>query len=263
MIDQVCKVLSIKRLATGIWRLTFSADQLVASYKGAGQFIEILGDNSWEHSLRRPMSIASVSGNTMSVIFKVMGKMTQRFTALKVNEKIKVLGPLGNVFSKPDEHETAILIGGGVGLAPIMNFRDELHAANTQIVTIIGAKNKSEHFLEHDPCNGMYLTTDDGSIGDHGTIMPTLERIVKTTQSPKLYACGPEPMLKAVQQFSLTQNIPAELSVESYMGCGVGLCQGCALKRRGIEQVEDSYHQKFTLVCKDGPVYDAKEINFD
>ncbi|NQV37545.1 MAG: dihydroorotate dehydrogenase electron transfer subunit [Candidatus Marinimicrobia bacterium] len=263
MIDQVCKVLSINPLAKDIWEMTFSADQLVKIYKGAGQFIEILGDKTWDHPLRRPMSISGITDSTMSIIFKVMGQMTSRFSSLKVNDEINVLGPLGNTFSHPSENETAILIGGGVGLAPIMNFLNELKSINNHVLTIIGARTKDEHHLDHDPCNGMYLTTDDGSIGDHGTVMPTLDRIINTVKYPKLYACGPEPMLKAVQQFGLTHDIPTELSVESYMGCGVGLCQGCVLKREGPDFAEDSYQKKYTVVCKDGPVYNAKEIHFD
>ena len=92
--------------------------------------------------------------------------------------------------------------------------------------------------------------------------MGPLERLVKEKANPYIYACGPEPMLEAVRDFSLAQNVPAQLSVESYMGCGVGFCQGCVIPRVSSQIQDHSYHHKYSLVCLDGPVYEAKDIQF-
>ena len=93
--------------------------------------------------------------------------------------------------------------------------------------------------------------------------MSPLERLVSEHANPYIFACGPEPMLIAIREFSLQKGVPAQLSVESYMGCGVGLCQGCVISRKNDQIKEHSYHQKYSLVCLDGPVYEAEEIQFD
>ncbi len=263
MIDERCEITLLKPLAKGLYHLEFNAGKLVDAYQGAGQFIEILSEESWEYPLRRPMSIAGLKNGTMSVIFKILGNMTKRFTQLHTGHTIRVLGPLGNTFTTPDDSITPILVGGGVGLAPILNFHDELASNNRETILVIGARDHEEHFLLHNPCRGVYLCTDDGSLGDHGTVMPTIERLITSAKHPKIYACGPEPMLRAIKEFSASNNVPAELSVESYMGCGVGLCQGCVLPRDGVTGSQNTYHEKYTLVCKDGPIYNAHEVDFD
>ncbi len=263
MIDQVCHITQVTELASGIWQLTFTGEKIVSFYKGAGQFIEILGSNSWATPLRRPMSIAGVNGDKISIIFKVMGKMTSQLIQLKPEDEIQVLGPLGNTFSYSDKSKTPLLVGGGVGLAPVLNFYSTLRNKNDSIGLILGARTESEHFLPHSPEKGIYLTTDDGSVGIPGTVIPTLIKRSHDVMNPIIYACGPEPMLKAIQQFCLEEGIPAQLSVESYMGCGVGLCQGCVIRKTEIDVKEHSYQRKYSLVCKHGPVYHAKEIVFD
>ena len=127
---------------------------------------------------------------------------------------------------------------------------------------IIGAKSGNEHFIEHDPEENIYLTTDDGTIGVEGTVMEPLKRIIIENNNTYLFACGPEPMLHAVREFALKNNIPAQLSVESYMGCGFGLCQGCVIERNNYKIRDHSYHKKYSLICLDGPVYEAGDISF-
>ena len=93
--------------------------------------------------------------------------------------------------------------------------------------------------------------------------MVPLEKIIKENQNPYLFACGPEPMLQAIHDIALKEKIPTQLSVESYMGCGIGLCQGCVISKNTNSIKEHSYHEQYSLVCLDGPVYEAKDINFD
>ena len=90
-----------------------------------------------------------------------------------------------------------------------------------------------------------------------------IDRIIKEKKKPYIFACGPEPMLVAIRDYSLKNNIPTQLSVESYMGCGVGLCQGCVISKNRTDKKENSYHEQYSLVCIDGPVYEAKDIRFD
>ena len=116
---------------------------------------------------------------------------------------------------------------------------------------------KCSKSLVHD-----HITTDDGSMGELGTVMPTVERVCGETENTKLFVCGPEPMMKAVHQFVTSTHIPCELSVESYMGCATGLCQGCVIERASHGLKDHSYHEKYSLVCIDGPIYLAQEIVF-
>lgn len=257
VIEQV-DIVENNEIAEGIWRMSMHAPNVAELYRGPGQFINLLASDSWDHLIRRPMSIASVKGSTIEIIYKIFGEMTQQFSHKVSGESMNVMGPLGNVFTiQSDQNDYPVLIGGGVGLAPILN----LYHDHSDSVLIIGARNNTEHFLEHDPENMIYLTTDDGSVGISGNVLDALKEI-KLPDNTILYACGPEPMLKAVQKFAQENSIKAQLSVESYMGCGVGLCQGCVIERKNGQIQEHSYHEKYSLVCVDGPVYDSEEVTF-
>ena len=263
MIIEKTIIQSNNQIAENIWKMQFESPQIAEEYVGAGQFVNILPNDDWNHPLRRPMSIASVENSTLSIIYKIFGDVTEALSKKKVGDTIELLGPLGNVFTKWDSNVFPILIGGGVGLAPILNLKDQCHVADIDYATIIGAKNSNEQFIDHDPENKIYLTTDDGSIGETGTVMVPLDKIITKIDNPHIYACGPEPMLKAIHDFALKNEIPTQLSVESYMGCGIGLCQGCVISKNTSSIKEHSYHEQYSLVCLDGPVYEAKDINFD
>ncbi len=259
---EVCKVLANRKLADNLWKLDFEAPGITNQATGPGQFIEILIDEGWERPLRRPMSIADIDGDKLSIIYKTFGSATKSLTRLITGDRISITGPLGNTFDLPDQHSEAIIVGGGVGLAPVLWFKN--HCDNSGIYNnlIIGARTAGEHFLPNDHASHIYLTTDDGSIGDHGTVMGRLEKIVSSSNDPTIYACGPKPMLMAIQEYSLANRIPAQLSVESYMACGIGICQGCVIKKSNHSSELHTYHAKYSLVCKEGPVYNAEEIHF-
>lgn len=252
-----------RSLAQNIWEMEIHAPETVRNYQGAGQFVNILPQPSWDHPLRRPMSIASVANDSFTIIYKVMGRQTQLMSTFQPGNNLKILGPLGNTFSFPAEGEIPILVGGGVGLAPVLNYRGELQRRNVFPILILGARTAAEHFLAHQPDEQVYLTTDDGSMGITGTVIPTMITKARKYSRARIYACGPEPMLKAVQLAAEKHQLTAELSVESYMGCGVGLCQGCVIRSKEQATTEHSYHKTYSLVCTDGPVYEATEVCFD
>ncbi len=262
MIVERARVKSNREVARNIWEMHFEAAQIAQAYTGAGQFINILAMDGWQHPLRRPMSIASAQDGSVSIIYKIFGSVTQILSQKKPGDSVELLGPLGNTFSNWHNGAFPILVGGGVGLAPILNLKNECDDGGVDHTIIIGARSGDEHFIDHEPTKNIYLTTDDGTTGEAGTVMGPLERSVKENTNAYLYACGPEPMLEAVRNFALANNVPAQLSVESYMGCGVGLCQGCVIFRENSEVQDHSYHEKYSLVCLDGPVYEAKDINF-
>jgi len=252
-----------RQIADNIWEMVFDAPNIASKYVGAGQFISILANDSWGHPLRRPMSIASVKDNDISIIYKIFGDVTNILSKKNKGDSVELLGPIGNTFSNWDSDTFPILIGGGVGLAPILNLKHQCERSNVDHAIIIGARNSNEQFMKHDPDKNTYLTTDDGSIGEHGTVMTPLDEIIKSHKNPYLYACGPEAMMIAIRDYSIDKNINTQLSVESYMGCGVGLCQGCVIHNVTNNLDEHTYHQKYSLVCVDGPVYEAKDIYFE
>ena len=262
MIIERARIKSNCEVAHNIWETHYEAPNIANNYLGAGQFINILAMDDWSHPLRRPMSIASVEHESVSIIYKIFGDVTKILASQKEGEIVELMGPLGNTFSNWDNGTYPVLIGGGVGLAPILNLKKECTTKKVDHTMIIGAKSGNEHFIEHDPEENIYLTTDDGTIGDEGTVMEPLKRIIIENNNTYLFACGQEPMLHAVREFALKNNIPAQLSVESYMGCGFGLCQGCVIERNNYKIRDHSYHKKYSLICLDGPVYEAGDISF-
>lgn len=252
---------SNEKIAYNIWEMHFNSPQVANEYSGAGQFVSVLASDSWNHPLRRPMSIASVENGVISIIYKIFGDVTQSLSEMKAGDIVEIMGPLGNTFTNWKDNSYPVLVGGGVGLAPILNLRNECDANNIAHSIIIGARLGKEHFLAHEPDKEIYLTSDDGTIGEGGTVMGPLKRCIEDIHNPYIYACGPEPMLEAVSKFAIENGVPAQLSVESYMGCGIGICQGCVISRQNGKVKDHSYHQKYSLVCLDGPVYEAKDVH--
>jgi len=254
MILEKAKIVSNNQIAENIWEMVFKSENIADDYLGAGQFVSILVNDNWEHPIRRPMSIANVEDGNISIIYKVFGAVTRSLTHLESDGYIDVLGPLGNTFTVEYDKYTPILIGGGIGLSPILNLSKCLEQKGIHATTIIGAKSSDEHILRHNPNKNVFLSTDDGSLGVHGTVIDSLNIVLEDIVNPKIFACGPEIMLLSLKKMLSSKNIPAQFSVESYMACGIGLCQGCAIPNNNNE-----YH----LVCKDGPVFEANEVNFD
>ena len=254
MIVEKAKIVDNRQLAENIWEMIFISDKIADNYVGAGQFVSVLVNDTWEHPIRRPMSIAEVSDNNISIIYKVIGSVTSSLTHLISDDYINVLGPLGNTFVVDYDTYYPIFIGGGIGLSPIINLSKCLTLKGVPVYTIIGAITSKEHFIEHEPENNIYLSTDDGTVGIAGTVIDALNIVLNDINNPKIFACGPEPMLSSIQNELKDKMITAQFSVESYMACGVGLCQGCA-----IPKINDN---EYYLVCKDGPVFEANEVNF-
>lgn len=259
---EVGQITDNRPVAKNLFELSIKLPGIAELYQGPGQFVAILPARSWENPLRRPMSIASVSGDILSIIFKIFGQGTRKLSRLRPGDAVDVLGPLGNTFDLSPADQP-ILIGGGVGLAPILNLYDLFSQRNLEPILILGARNESEHFLEHEPENRVWLTTDDGSDGLEGDVMVALRKVMKSVEKVTIYGCGPEPMLKVLQAYSVENGVQIQISVESYMGCGIGICQGCVIKNESSTVKDHSYHEKYTLVCTNGPVFNASEIDLD
>lgn len=255
------KVLSNRKLADEIFLMEIFLPAIAAEVDGPGQFISLGVGEGWQMPLRRPMSIAYVEKESVSIIYKIFGRGTEWLKDRREGDSVEVLGPLGNTFSLSGLNGgDPILVAGGVGIAPILFQHEEFLKEELEHDFIVGAITADEHFLEHNPDVGIYLTTDDGSVGEKGTVVVALELLADKAENPYILACGPEPMLAAIYKFASGKGIPGQFAVESYMACGTGLCQGCVIETSKNIIAEHSYHQKYSLVCSDGPVYDINAI---
>ncbi len=212
--------------------------------------------------MRRPMSVASQGGGMISIIYKVVGEGTEFMKNWSEGEIVDLIGPLGNYW-KGYTQKFSILIGGGVGIAPILNLYYELEISGADNALIMGARNSADHFMEHQPQNRIYMTTDDGSLGIHGNVLDPLKTILENRDigNVKIFACGPPAMMEAVRQFSISKGIECDLALETLMACGFGICQGCTVAfEKKKTTTEHSYRNRFGLVCMDGPIFESKEI---
>jgi len=233
--------------------------------------------------LRRPFSFSRVTVDSgkavVELLYCVLGPGTVRMTTLRRGNVINVIGPLGNGFSVPAGKTLAILVAGGMGAPPLQHMAQFLteRFATTDVIAFAGARSKEDlpYSTQLDKISqelGFSLrefanygikssiATDDGSVGFTGTVTDCLSQWLGQESPPAdgtiIYSCGPEPMLAAVAKIAAEKNIDCQVSMERLMACGIGLCQSCAVECKCDSDSE------YKLCCKDGPVFDAREVNF-
>ena len=220
-----------------------------------GQFVNVDIKNKNDVFLRRPFSIFEVdySENTLSLIVKVLGKGSKKLTEIIVGEKCNIVFPLGNGFTIPENDDTILLIGGGSGVAPIL-FLSKLSGLNYESVNmLLGARTKEDHINveRYSKYGSLYFTTEDGSLGEKGFV--TQHSIFQNLKLyDKIYACGPDAMMKAIAKEAKAADVFCEVSLENLMACGFGVCLCC------IEPTTDGNK----TVCKDGPVFNINELKW-
>lgn len=254
-------VLENVQLADGLHKMTLEGP-IIAHSALPGQFVNIEIDPGNTPLFRRPMSVAFVSDNRFGLIFKVFGEGTLAMSRWQPGHKTTMLGPLGNGWMI-EEDKPAILIGGGVGIAPVSFLGDHLKSIGHAHTLIMGARHAGEHYLKHDPGQQIFLTTDDGSAGVEGTVINGLMACQSEWNGTQavLYCCGPEPMLAAVKRFAAEHGLRCQLAVEALMACGFGICQGCNVETSKVaNSTKASYRSKYKLTCLDGPVFWADEL---
>ena len=246
-------------IADNIYHTFMYSPQISKDVK-PGQFINILPSSDWNYVMRRPMSVASQDGDIISIIYKNIGPGTSIMSKWKKDEEVDVIGPLGNYW-EGYEQAFPIIIGGGVGIAPIYYLHNHLNLIKKEHCIIMGARSKSEHFLEHQEDKMMIMTTDDGSYGLSGNVIDALESIIdRCATNIKIYSCGPAPMMDAVKKYSQKHAISCDLALETIMACGIGICQGCTVELESDDDFVASYRKKFALACIDGPVFCSEDI---
>ncbi|MEI7834680.1 MAG: dihydroorotate dehydrogenase electron transfer subunit [bacterium] len=255
------RINEMRALSTGYYLLTVTAPE-IASVAYPGQFaqLRVVATNVIDPLLARPISIYHVDAvrGEVAYIFKILGRGTALLAENLPGTEICVLGPIGNGFTVPEAARQIVLVGGGVGMPPLYFLAAELHRSRPEVkVTFFYGGRSSEDILELARWDSIgarvVVATDDGSIGSHGLVTAPLIEELKTQKFDYLAACGPKPMLRAVQKIALEAGIPGQLSLEERMACGVGACLGCVCSTTKGRQ----------RVCVDGPVFALDEVKFD
>ncbi|MEK6691847.1 MAG: dihydroorotate dehydrogenase electron transfer subunit [Nitrospirota bacterium] len=274
---------------------------------GPGEFFMVKVGRDNYPLLRRPLSLhRMISGDTLQFLYRVKGKGTGLLSKKMEGDKLDILGPLGKGFLIPSDMKEAILVAGGIGIAPLFSLAEELKNKEISVKFFIGGKSKKDILCE-DELRSLgiqpFISAEDGSRGRRGLVTELLEDYLKTVHGSRLpgrqigftvhgeqsvvngsriYACGPKPMLKKVSEIAGTYSCKCHVSLEERMACGVGACLGCAVKIRvqrsnppsppfakggkgGINKskIQNPKSEIYKMVCKDGPVFNAEEIDWD
>lgn len=259
-------VISQESLSEGIYSMWIETS--LATYANPGQFISIYTKNEAK-LLPRPISICEIEEGKLRIVYRVMGDGTGEFATYKAGDTIKIMGPLGNGFFGALEavncEETAkkveitnsvkaLLIGGGIGIPPMLELAKRLPC---DVTIVSGYRNDKSLFLTEELSQEgkLIVATDDGSFGTNGTVIDAIRE--NSVEADIIFACGPKPMLKGVKELAVKWGIPAFISMEERMACGIGACLGCVCKST---ETDSHSNVKNKRVCVDGPVFLASEV---
>jgi dihydroorotate dehydrogenase electron transfer subunit len=258
-----CEVL-VRRREGAYWLLSFSSPE-IAERARPGQFVN-LAVGAQGALLRRPFSIARVSrqgafAGTVDVVFDAHGPGTEWLTTVEPHDLIDVVGPLGSPFPLPQRKVACLLVGGGYGAAPLFYLAEELTRQGLRVDMIVGAASQERIFNAIEAKRltaSVTFTTEDGSYGEHGRVTDVLEQVVGSCRSGVVYACGPNPMLRAVSERCQELELPVQVAVEERMACGIGVCFTCVLP---VRLKDGSVRMKRS--CLDGPVFNGAKVAWD
>lgn len=243
-------VTSVEQLKNHIYLLKCNSPRLSREFK-AGQFANIKVSETSFPLLRRPFSICDVIDDDIYFLFNVHGEGTKNLALKKDGETLDIIAPLGNGFNTEGDFDETIIIAGGIGVAPFPYLTRSM--PDKKVTTFLGGRSEADIILYG--LKNVKIATDDGSAGKKGTVVDLFKENLAQFREKKVkvFACGPTPMLRALQKLLIDENIDGELSTECAMACGFGICQGCPIENRN----DDS---KYLLVCKDGPVFNVKDV---
>jgi dihydroorotate dehydrogenase electron transfer subunit len=217
-----------------------------------GQFLNIRVSERVFPLLRRPFSVCDVDGDHLYLMFNIMGEGTIMLAHKPIGSTLDILGPLGNGFNLAGNYETAVIVAGGLGAAPFPYVTRMLNEKKN-ILSFIGGRTRDDVITYN--LKNVKEASDDGSLGFKGNVVQLLENNLELLKSNKIkiFSCGPTVMLRALKEFCLKHNFECEVSTECAMACGFGICQGCPIE-------STTQTDKYLLVCKDGPVFNIKDV---
>ena len=252
MVKERAVIVSQKCIGTDIYDMVLSFPKGAKEAK-PGQFIAMYCEDGTK-LLPRPISICGIDAEkgTLRVVYRIAGEGTRLFSEMKEGDSLEVLGPLGNGFTMKEEK--AIIVGGGIGIPPMLELDKQLSCEKTVVLGY-----RDELFLkdEFESYADVVVATEDGSCGTKGTVIDAIKEA--GVDGKVIYACGPMPMLKALAEYAEAHDMEAQISLEERMACGIGACLGCICKTKKKDHHTNVNNQR---ICKDGPVFDAKEVVF-
>lgn len=255
-VERECKIVSKEQVGDAVYMTLEVGDMIRASFRAPGQFVHIrCGEGLL---LRRPISVCSCMedepDDLLSIVFEVRGEGTRWLAGRELGDSLDVLGLAGNGFDLKPEGRY-LLVGGGIGIPPMLGCAQYTGGRAT---AILGGRSRDKIILEdffREDCAKVLCATDDGSLGHHGFVDALVRRELSEDRGyDGVLACGPKPMLRNVAKVAEEFGIPCQVSMEERMGCGVGACLVCA-----CDMADGSRKH----VCKDGPVFDAREVDWD
>ena len=244
------KVVSQETLPTYVYSLVLEAPE-IAAQAIAGQFVSVYTHDG-SKMLPRPISLCGIDreAGTLRLVYRVVGFGTKEFSQLAAGDTVDILGHLGNGFMKSDKK--AILIGGGIGIPPMLQLAKELDCEKSVVLGY-----RDEIFLneEFEPYAQVYMSSEDGQHGVKGNVIDAIKEY--GVDGAVIYACGPTPMLRGIKAYAMENGIECQISMEEKMACGVGACLACVCKTKDIDEHSQVHNRR---ICKDGPVFYAEEV---
>lgn len=252
---ETAAVLSQEQIGPQIFSIWLQTEQ-IAGKAVPGQFISVYSNDSGR-LLPRPISICEIDRekSALRIVYRVAGKGTDEFSKCQAGDKLEILGPLGNGFplERCPEGKKAFLIGGGIGVPPMVQLSKEVKG---EVQVVAGYRDAQLFLKEELSANGtMYVATEDGSVGTKGNVLDCIRENQLTADV--IYACGPTPMLRAIKAYAAEKGIECWLSLEEKMACGIGACLACVCKSKEVDHHSNVHNKR---ICKEGPVFLADEI---
>jgi dihydroorotate dehydrogenase electron transfer subunit len=260
------EILGHKRYGEKYHSLTIVAPE-IGELARPGQFINIRLPEDSSHMLRRPFSVYRMHkrggwASTIEIVFDIRGPGTAHLASLRSHSIVDLIGPAGRGFVLPKRRAHCLLVGGGIGAAPLFFLADELRNEGHRVDFILGARGSG---LLLNPIDvrrlaSVYkITTEDGSTGDRGRVTDVLVEMIDKCGTEVVYACGPHPMLAAVTAVCIERDIPIQVAVEELMGCGYGVCMSCVIPLRRPPKKNETPDDAVTYArtCTEGPVFNG------
>ncbi len=271
MLKTVGEVLSHKKYGDHYHSLTIVAPDIGEKVR-PGQFVNVRCGVDRSFILRRPFSVYRVHkrggwSSTIEIVFDIRGPGTEYLASLRTHASLDLIGPVGRGFALPKRRAHCLLVGGGIGAAPLFFLADELRNEGHRVDVILGAR--SSRFLLNAIdvrrlASVYHITTDDGSMGEQGRVTDVLDETIEKCETEVVYTCGPHPMLAAVSRTCVDKKIPVQVAVEELMACGYGVCMTCVMpirpRKKSKEMSDDFYYARS---CTEGPVFNGASVLWD
>lgn len=246
-------VVSQSQIGSDVFDMVLQVGE-VASLAKPGQFISMY-TNDKSKLLPRPISICGIDKEegTFRVVYRAVGEGTKEFSQMVPGDTLDVIGPLGNGFTMKDKK--AILFGGGIGIPPMLELAKQL---DCEKIAVLGYRDEIFLADEFEAVTKVAIASEDGKTGIKGNVLDAVREL--GLDADIIYACGPTPMLKAIKIYAEEKGIEAQISLEERMACGIGACLACVCKSKDVDHHTYVHNKR---ICKDGPVFDAKEVVFE